>query len=134
LARLEGPLLDRVDVRVTLRRPTVVELADTREAESSAHARDRVAAARERAAVRLVGTPWRTTAAVPAYEVRKAWPVTPDLQDTLDTAAQSRESVRGLDLCLRVAWTLADLRGADRPGPGDLERAIAMRDSDLWMQ
>lgn len=133
LARLEGPLLDRVDVRVTLRRPTVVELSDTGELESSAQARERVAAARDRAAGRLVGTPWRTTAAVPAYEVRKAWPVPPDLQNTLDEAARSKESVRGLDLCLRVAWTLADLRGAAQPNPEDLGRAIAMRDSELWM-
>ncbi len=134
LARLNGPLLDRVDVRLTLRRPTAAELAGlTGSSESSARARDRVVAARGRAKRRLDGSPWSTNAAVPAHEVRRNWPVPPDLQEALDLAANSRESIRGLDLCLRLAWTIADLRGADHPGAGDLRAAIDLRDPQEWV-
>lgn len=133
LARLSGPLLDRVDVRVTLRRPTAAELAGlTGSSESSAQARERVAEARRLAQRRLNGTPWPTNSAVPAHEVRRNWPVPPELQEALDRAAHSRESIRGLDLCLRVAWTIADLRGADHPAAKDLLAAIDLRDSQQW--
>lgn len=133
LARLTGPLLDRVDVRVTLRRPTAAELAGlTGGSESSAQARGRVAAARDRSGRRLAGTPWATNAAVPAHEVRRNWPVPTELQQALDRAANSRESIRGLDLCLRVAWTIADLRGAPHPTSGDLGMAIDLRNAQEW--
>jgi magnesium chelatase family protein len=36
-------------------------------------------------------------------------------------------SVRGLDRVLRVAWTLADLRGATVPGSDDVAAALGMR-------
>lgn len=133
LARLEGPLLDRIDVRVTLRRPSLVELADRdTPVATSAQVADRVREARSRAAARLAGTPWRVNAAVPAHEVRRRWPVPADLQDALDEAARSRDSVRGLDLSLRVAWSLADLRGAPAPAPKDLTEALTLRNSEVW--
>ncbi|HEY3199553.1 MAG TPA: hypothetical protein VGK55_03335, partial [Actinomycetes bacterium] len=34
---------------------------------------------------------------------------------------------RGLDRVLRVAWTLADLAGRDRPNRGDTSTALALR-------
>ncbi|MDQ1246331.1 MAG: ATP-binding protein, partial [Actinomycetota bacterium] len=133
LARLEGPLLDRIDVRVTLRRPSLVELADRdTPVATSAQVADRVREARSRAAARLAGTPWRVNAAVPAHELRRRWPVPADLQDALDEAARSRDSVRGLDLSLRVAWSLADLRGAPAPAPKDLTEALTLRNSEVW--
>lgn len=133
LARLEGPLLDRIDVRVTLRRPTLVELTDHDGRRlTSAQVAAQVHEARQRAAARLVDTPWRTNAAVPAHELRRRWPVPAALQGALDDAARSRDSVRGLDLSLRVAWTVADLRGAAAPEPADLQRAFDLRNSEVW--
>ncbi len=130
-ARLEGPLLDRVDVRVQLRRPTAAELSGlSGSRESSASAAARVIEARERAATRLADTPWQVNAAVPAAVVRRRWPVPTALQHALDAASMSRESLRGLDLCLRLSWTLADLKGADAPDADDLARAMALRNSE----
>ncbi len=134
LARLAGPLLDRVDVRLTLRRPTLTELTGTGgEVEATAPVAVRVGQARQRAAHRLRGTPWRVNAAVPAHEIRRRWPVPDDLARALEDAAESRESVRGLDLSLRVAWTLADLNGRTVPKPADLQEARELRNSEAWL-
>lgn len=133
LARLAGPLLDRVDVRLTLRRPSLAELTGGMgHTETSSQAAARVKAARERAALRLSDTPWRTNAAVPAHQVRR-WSIPVDLQRALDRAAESRESVRGLDLSLRVAWTLADLDGLSAPGAEQLVEAMSLRNSEAWL-
>lgn len=66
LARLSGPLLDRVDIRLTVRRIGAAQLAARRDTPgtTSAEARDRVLAARVRAAARLTSTPWSLNAEV----------------------------------------------------------------------
>ena len=72
LARLSGPLLDRVDVEVEFLPVTRGELlCDATFAESSAAVAGRVVAARQRAAVRLRGTRWRFNAEIPGGELRR---------------------------------------------------------------
>ena len=67
LARLSGPLLDRIDVKVTVDRSTQAELmADRRFAEPSKVVAERVLLARERAAKRFGDTPWRSNAEIPS--------------------------------------------------------------------
>ncbi|WP_461025863.1 YifB family Mg chelatase-like AAA ATPase, partial [Streptomyces sparsus] len=128
-ARLSGPLLDRVDLRVTVEPVARAELlAASRPAESTATVAERVRAARERSAARYDGTPWRTNSEVPGHELRTRWPVAPgalagaeaDMERGLLTA-------RGLDRVLRVAWTVADLAGRDRPVTEDVEWALQLR-------
>ena len=66
LGRISGPLLDRVDVKVELEPVGRKELLNDRNfAESSQTVALRVLQARERAARRLRGTPWRLNAEVP---------------------------------------------------------------------
>ena len=75
LARLSGPLLDRVDVKVRLQPVSRRDmLYDRKFAEPSAVVAERVAAARERCAARLAGTPWRLNAEVPGAALRRAFP------------------------------------------------------------
>jgi magnesium chelatase family protein len=103
-------------------------LADRRNVESSEVVAARVAAARERAAARLSGTPWRVNAEVPGPILRRLWPL-----DRQALAPLEREldlgllSARALDRIIRVSWTLADLAGEDRPGPDELARALYLR-------
>jgi magnesium chelatase family protein len=128
LARLSGPLLDRIDVKVRVGRATRAELlADRRFAESSAVVCERVLLARERAAKRLAGTPWQTNAEVsPAAlhnEFRLPGGALAPLHRGLDGGTLS---TRGLDRILRVAWTLADLEGKDRPGATETSAALGM--------
>ncbi|CAM5260688.1 YifB family Mg chelatase-like AAA ATPase [Streptomyces fumanus] len=128
-ARLSGPLLDRVDLRVEVDRVTRAELAACgTPGESSATVADRVRAARERTAARLAGTPWRTNGEVPGRELRNRWHPVPGALDEAERGLERGAlTARGLDRVLRVAWTVADLAGHDRPGAGDVALALQLR-------
>lgn len=132
-SRISGPLLDRIDIRVTLERPTAAELDPAlTHAESSATVAQRVANARERALWRLREHPWTVNAHVPGPALRRLFPVASDAQQLLarDIAGLS---ARGIDRVLRMAWTVADLNGHDRPTVTDVADAMAFRDgSGTW--
>ena len=132
LGRISGPLLDRVDLRLVLERPTAADLAfGEAHAEASCVVADRVAQARLRAAARLAGTPWRTNGEVPGPELRRRFPPGPGTEPVLDRlVAGPSESARGVDRVVRLAWTIADLAGHDRPGPDDLLQALGLRSSE----
>ncbi|MFK0231471.1 YifB family Mg chelatase-like AAA ATPase [Streptomyces vinaceus] len=128
-ARLSGPLLDRVDLRVEVEPVTRSDLLGRGgRGESTAAVADRVREARDRAEARLADTPWRLNAEVPGHELRTRRQAAPgalaqaerDLERGLLTA-------RGLDRVLRVAWTVADLRGRDRPDALDVAVALELR-------
>lgn len=128
-ARLSGPLLDRVDLRVEVE---PVDRADLLEqggrGEPTAVVAARVREARARAAERLTGTPWTTNSEVPGHELRTRLCAAPGA-----SAAAERDlergilTARGLDRVLRVAWTVADLRGAARPEACDIAVALELR-------
>jgi magnesium chelatase family protein len=128
VGRLSGPMDDRIDVRAQLQPVSRAVLSVDARGESTADIRARVEAARARAAVRLQGTPWRTNAEVPGPDLRRRWPVPVDsmaqLYRDLDRHALS---TRGVDRVLKVAWTVADLAGHDRPDIDDVAAARALR-------
>ncbi len=130
LARLSGPLLDRVDVKVELLPVTRAELlSDQQFTEPSAVVAQRVAAARERAAARLSATPWRLNAEVPGSELRRTFPPTAGAMAPLARAMDLGQlSARGVDRVLRVAWTVADLAAVPRPGINETSYALG-----LWL-
>ncbi|MFJ9208034.1 YifB family Mg chelatase-like AAA ATPase [Streptomyces sp. NPDC102264] len=128
-ARLSGPLLDRVDLRVGVQPVHRADLLrQGGRGESTAAVAVRVREARQRSAARLEGTPWTVNSEVPGHELRTRWPVAPgalaaaerDLERGLLTA-------RGLDRVLRVAWTVADLAGRARPESRDVALALELR-------
>lgn len=124
--RLSGPLLDRIDIALRLNRVTAA--AGEGEA-TSAQARERVIAARERTAARLRGTPWRRNADVPGAWLRREGPSIPrDATDAIDRAlSRGAITLRAYDRVLRVAWTLADLRGRDLPTSGEVGEALFLK-------
>ncbi|MEU9335328.1 YifB family Mg chelatase-like AAA ATPase [Streptomyces sp. NPDC048290] len=128
-SRLSGPLLDRVDLRVEVDRVTRAELVDRyARGESTATVADRVREARERATARLDGTPWRTNSEVPGRELRTRWHAAPGAMDEAErNLERGALTARGLDRVLRVAWTVADLVGHDRPGAVDVALALQLR-------
>ncbi|MFF4762167.1 YifB family Mg chelatase-like AAA ATPase [Streptomyces sp. NPDC001292] len=128
-ARLSGPLLDRVDLRVEVDPVTRSELtrSDAR-GEATVTVADRVRAARERAAARLAGTPWRTNSEVPGRELRSRWLAAAGAMDEAERGLERGVlTARGLDRVLRVAWTVADLAGHDRPDASDVALALQLR-------
>ncbi len=129
LARLSGPLLDRVDIQVELPSLSRAELmADRHGVESSAAVAARVRAARQRAAARYAGTPWRTNADVPLPELLRRWPLHREALPVLGRALDGGLlTARGFGRVQRLAWTLADLAGNDRPTADDAASALGLR-------
>jgi magnesium chelatase family protein len=130
LGRISGPLLDRVDVKIELEPVGRKELLNDRNfAESSRAVALRVLQARERAAHRLRGTPWRLNAEVPGSELRRTWPPTPgSLRVVEHSLERGQISARGVVKVIRVAWTIADLAGRPRPTRDDCDMALG-----LWL-
>ena len=129
LARLSGPLMDRVDIRVDLAALDPRSLVSGEsDAEGSVVIAGRVAVARERAAVRWAGTSYSTNAEVPGPVVRRAWRPGRREAALLDRAVRvGRLTGRGYDRVLRLALTSADLGGRDLPVAGDVATALSLR-------
>ncbi|WP_402467762.1 YifB family Mg chelatase-like AAA ATPase [Isoptericola aurantiacus] len=128
LARLSGPLLDRVDLQVHLAGLSRAERVLATSGEPSATVAARVEAARERARARLAGTPWRTNVELPGPWLREHLRGEPGVLTQVERQIDAGElSMRGADRVLRVAWTLADLDARDVPGVDDVDAAMLFR-------
>jgi magnesium chelatase family protein len=130
MARLSGPLLDRIDVKVQLLPVGRAELlCDRQLTEPSTIVATRVHEARLRAARRLHGTRWRLNAEVPGSELRRMFRPASDALLPLERAMDLGQiSARGADRVLRISWTLADLAGADKPRRSEVGCALG-----LWL-
>ena len=130
LARLSGPLLDRVDVKAGFLPVSRAELLSDRGfTEPSSVVAKRVETARDRAAVRLRHTPWRLNAEIPGRDLRRSFAPGPGALAPLERAMDLGEvSARGVDKVIRVAWTLADLAGVARPTVDETSYALG-----LWL-
>jgi magnesium chelatase family protein len=128
-SRLSGPLLDRIDLRVTL--PPVTRAAwldGLGTPEPSAVVAERVRRARCAAAERLSGTGSVLNSQVPGRLLRERWPVSRSALALAERALERGSlSVRGFDRVLRVAWTVADLAGHAVPDADDVAEALGMR-------
>ncbi|WP_034265744.1 YifB family Mg chelatase-like AAA ATPase [Actinospica robiniae] len=132
LGRISGPLLDRIDLRVDVSPVGPSELlaaaSGGQSGESTALVAERVRQARERASARLTGTPWQLNAQVPARYSRANWPLGNEALAGAEKALHSGVlTARGLDRVVRVAWTLADLSGRDRPSRVEVDTALGFR-------
>ncbi|GLZ53582.1 YifB family Mg chelatase-like AAA ATPase [Actinomycetospora sp. NBRC 106378] len=126
--RLSGPMLDRTDLRVALQPVTTLDRGVDEQEEDTATVRARVLAARERARERWAGTGWRSNAEVPGPALRRLRPVEPGVAGELDGLLRAGLlTARALDRCLRVAWTVCDLREGERPDADDLHAALELK-------
>jgi magnesium chelatase family protein len=129
VGRLSGPLLDRVDLQVRMRPLLAMNPNGSDSPENTATVRERVGSARRRAAQRWSAHGWRTNAEVPGPALRREYRLPPRTTEALDRGlATGAITARGADRCLRVAWTLADLAGMERPGQDQVVAALYFRD------
>jgi magnesium chelatase family protein len=126
--RISGPIRDRIDISCLFlpMRKAYLKTALQR-TESSAVVGERVREARARQAHRLRGTGWQTNGEVPGPYLRRQLPLPDGLQVVETAVNRGKLSPRGVDKVLRLAWTLADLAGRDRPGRDEVAVALAMR-------
>ncbi|WP_038840618.1 YifB family Mg chelatase-like AAA ATPase [Salinispora arenicola] len=130
LGRLSGPLLDRVDIQVTVRPVRAAELTEEfTGGEPSAVVAARVATARAAAVERWSSLGRRSNAEMPGPVLRRPpWrlPGT-DIRELRARLDRGSLSARGFDRVLRLAWTIADLDGRERPDAEDIREAIGLR-------
>ena len=130
-ARLSGPLLDRIDLRIEVPAVSAADLILPAPAEGSGEVAARVAAARTRQAARYTerSLPSATTnATCPARVIEEV--AGPDAEGTAlirQAAETMRLSARSFHRVLRVARTLADLDGEARVRRLHLAEALSYR-------
>ncbi|WP_246454555.1 YifB family Mg chelatase-like AAA ATPase [Leucobacter denitrificans] len=131
MQRISGPLNDRIDLRLTVRRVANAQYQEAtgQSRTTSSELLDRVREARARASARLSHTPWSVNS-----EVTGDWLRGPELRlpkdDTfiIDRALSlGALTMRGYDRTLRLAWSIADLAGRNRPGRRELAQALELR-------
>lgn len=132
LAKVSGPLLDRIDLHVEVTPVPFEALSRREDAEPSAAVRARVVEARERQAERFRGLAGRyCNADLTAPEVRR-W-CRPDAagQGLLEAAlTRLGLSARAHDRILKVARTIADLAGAAAVEAPHVAEAVQYRSLD----
>ncbi len=131
--RLSGPLLDRIDLQVSVRPVPWRELAaTTAERESSAAVRARVVQARERQRARLAPLALHSNAEIPLSALEALVAATPAARALLARAVDRLAlSARAAHRALRVARTVADLAGEQRVGTEAIAEAVALRGAEV---
>jgi magnesium chelatase family protein len=130
-AKMSGPLLDRVDLRVPMHTVRAGAFA-AEQSESSAEVRARVAAARAAAAQRWSSHGFTTNAEVSGTVLRTGFRIGTAAMAPLKTALdRGLLSIRGAHRLMRVAWTVADLGGRVSPSLDDVSIALSFRQAEI---
>ncbi|QDG88664.1 YifB family Mg chelatase-like AAA ATPase [Pseudarthrobacter sp. NIBRBAC000502770] len=128
LARMSGPLLDRVDIQLQVERVSLTDFGQSGAEEDTASVAGRVREARSRQAERLQRFGLETNSQVPGRilrgDLRLASAATRILDQSLERGVLT---ARGYDRVLRLAWTLADLGRRDAPDTNDIGQALGLR-------
>ena len=131
LAKISGPLLDRIDIHIEVPAVPYVELRGERsQSEASEALRGRVHAARERQLLRGF-----TNALMPSPRIREHCRLDAGGERTLEMAVRKMSlSARAHDRILRVARTIADLDEAGAVAAKHVAEAVQYRslDRNYW--
>lgn len=129
--RISGPILDRVDLHISVPRVEPALLSEGRGTADSATMAARVASARSLQARRFEGQPFRVNGRVPPGKLRQMIPLSPSCRSALVRAAETYGvGPRGLDAAVRVARTIADLSGDVTVGDDHVIEAMTYRIPD----
>ena len=137
VAKISGPLLDRIDIHIEVPAVQYKELRGGAAAEGSAEIRARVMAARERQRQRFRkhGEKIYANAQMTTRQIRTHCELGADAERLLERAMQQQGlTARAHDRILKVARTIADLEGAEHLAVSHLAEAIQYRtlDRSYW--
>lgn len=135
LARVSGPLLDRIDIHIEVPPVDFDQLSRSEHSECSADIRKRVNAARKIQQERLSGTGITCNAAMTPSQTREFCTPTPEAMEVLEKAfTKLGLSARAFDKVLRVSRTIADLDGSEAIEKDHVFQAVQYRrlDRKLW--
>jgi len=131
LSRISGPLLDRIDLQVEVSAVSYDEISSATVSESSESIRARVQRAREIQQKRFVGTGIHCNAQMTAEMIAVYCKI--DAQSDLlirKAFEKLNMSARGYNRILKVARTIADLKGDENITMNNITSAISFRNLD----
>jgi magnesium chelatase family protein len=137
VAKISGPLLDRIDIHIEVPAVQYKELRGGAAAEGSSEIRGRVMAARARQRERFTKGKERiySNAQMTTRQIRAYCELGADAERLLERAMQQQGlTARAHDRILKVARTIADLEGAENLTVAHLAEAIQYRtlDRSYW--
>ena len=131
LAKLSGPLLDRIDLHVEVPAVPFELLAQRGQDESSAPIKARIVEARARQATRLKPLGIFCNARLRHRDLRPVCPLTEAAASLLKSAMQELHlSARSYDKILKSSRTISDLAGSEEISPDHVAEAIQYRSLD----
>ena len=131
MAKISGPLLDRIDIHIEVPRLKDEELLGPSRGEPSKAVRERVRAARAIQSRRFEKSSIFVNAAMESRQVRSFCKVEEDAQVLLKAALQRLGlSARAYDRILKLSRTIADLAAAETVGVSHVAEAIQYRSLD----
>jgi len=134
MARLSGPLLDRIDMHVEVRGVQFDKLQSKRTGEPSEVLRGRVIAARETQRARFAGSAATCNAAMGSKQIARFCKMDEASSTLLKTAFEVKKlSARSYDRILKVARTIADLDKREEIAQEDIAQALNYRQLDLFI-
>ena len=126
--KISGPLLDRIDIQVSVPPIDASQFAKCTQAESSADIRKRVCSAREVQRKRFKGTRFKTNAEMSSEFAKESCKLSPATERfAINAADRMNLSARGYYRLLKVGRTIADLRNAESVEIKDLSEALRYR-------
>ena len=131
-SRVSGPLLDRIDIQIEVPAVPVKELPRMEPGEPSAEIRKRVLAARALQAERYGNMPGvHTNADAKSRDLFRVCHLSErEKDDFIRLLERLNLSARAYDKVLRVARTIADLKGTESVSQDDLNEAVGFRRID----
>ena len=138
MAKISGPLLDRIDIHIDVPAVNYKEMRAGAEPEASAQIRQRVIRAREVQLSRFSGCKREKlycNAQMPPRHIRTFCELSSDCENLLERAmVQQGLTARAHDRILKVARTIGDLEGAKAIEPKHIAEAIQYRtlDRSFW--
>jgi magnesium chelatase family protein len=131
MAKISGPLLDRIDIQVEVPPLSYEELSNSPPAESSASVRERVTAARRMSSARFKNEKIYSNAAMTPLQIKKYCRLGAEASALMrDAFDRMKLSARGYDRILRVARTIADLAGSEEIAAVHVAEAVQLRSLD----
>jgi len=131
LARISGPLVDRIDIHVEVPAVSFSELRSPRDGTSSAVMRDQVMVATDRQQKRFADDTTKANGRMSSKSIRRFCQLDDASESILRQAlTELGLSARAHDKILRVSRTIADLAGREDISPDDVLEAIHYRRLD----
>lgn len=127
-ARVSGPLLDRMDLRISVKAVEIGAMGQGGGEEPSRKIAERVARVRERQAARFAGTGIFTNAEMDSARISEYCCLEPDSSAFLGKLSDKYMlSARGYMRILKVARTIADMDGSDEIKTAHVAEAVQYR-------